>query len=86
MKNAWLNQGGYDMSFDGQNPEVYRDMKKSRYGYICPECGRCVVDYEIWWEEDRIWKGKKVKFKCLLCGEKLVVEWNGEEFKVVKQS
>jgi predicted RNA-binding Zn-ribbon protein involved in translation (DUF1610 family) len=27
------------MSFDGQNPEVYRDMKKSRYGYICPECG-----------------------------------------------
>jgi len=56
------------------------------FQYICPECGRCVVDYEIWWEEDRIWKGKKVKFKCLLCGEKLVVEWNGEEFKVVKQS
>ena len=57
------------------------------FEYVCPECGRHVVDYEVWWKEDDIWKGEIVPFKCLMCGKELFVEWDKDEliFKVIKQ-
>ena len=56
------------------------------FEYRCPKCGICHVDYEIWWEEDNIWKGKKVSFPCPSCGNVLVVEYdkNNHGF-IVKQ-
>ncbi|MFA5152765.1 MAG: hypothetical protein WC554_09415 [Clostridia bacterium] len=51
------------------------------FEYTCPECGKYVIDYEIWWEENEIWKGKKVHFKCHECRKELFVEWNKKEFK-----
>lgn len=51
------------------------------FEYVCPGCLKHIVDYEIWWDEDDIWKGKKISFKCPECGEELFVEWDMENFE-----
>jgi predicted RNA-binding Zn-ribbon protein involved in translation (DUF1610 family) len=60
------------------------DCDLGTFEYVCPECGKYVIDYENWWEEDKIYRGITVSFKCPECGEELIVEWNkhNHEFRV----
>lgn len=51
------------------------------FEYICPVCGKYNVDYEIWWEEDNIWRGNKFSFKCPVCEKDLTVEWDTENYE-----
>jgi predicted RNA-binding Zn-ribbon protein involved in translation (DUF1610 family) len=54
------------------------------FEYVCPVCGKHIIDYEIWWKEDDIWKGNKFSFKCPDCDNDLIVEVDTEnhEYKV----
>lgn len=56
------------------------------FEYKCPACLKYIVNYEIWWNEDEMYYGKKISFKCPECGEELIVEWckNELRFKVSK--
>ena len=50
------------------------------FDYECPECGKHISDYDIWWKNDDIYLGEIVKFQCENCNEKLVVYWNKENY------
>lgn len=56
------------------------------FEYKCPTCLKYICDYEIWWQQDEIYYGRKISFKCSECEEVLIVEWDKEnhEFKVSK--
>ena len=56
------------------------------FEYVCPKCEKYIIDYEIWWKEDNIWKGEEVNFQCPECGELLTVEWgkNNNQYNVKK--
>ena len=45
------------------------------FQYICPHCNESTIDYDVWWEEEKIWKGNPHSFKCEKCGKLLIVEW-----------
>jgi len=49
------------------------------FWYKCPNCGKSTDDYEIWWEEDDIWKGRPFNFQCPYCETALIVKWDMEE-------
>lgn len=51
------------------------------FQYTCPHCNETVSDYDIWWEEDDIWRGNPASFNCEKCNEMLTVEWIRNEFK-----
>jgi len=52
-----------------------------RFVYECPKCMDIVADFEIWWLEDEIYRGRTYEFECINCHEKLNVSYNRDEFE-----
>lgn len=59
------------------------DCDLGTFEYTCPCCGNYNVDYEVWWEDDKIYGGTPHKFKCGDCNENLVVAWDPEEIEYI---
>jgi hypothetical protein len=52
------------------------------FSYQCPVCNWNVDNYEVWWEEDNLYHGKTVEFKCEKCNANLFVVYNKYKFIV----
>jgi len=48
------------------------------FDYKCPECGNFSSNYDIWYKDLEIYKGKKVNFNCEHCRTELIVFWDSE--------
>ena len=57
------------------------DCDLGAFWYTCPHCGKRMDDYEIWWKEDDIWKGKEYAFQCEECKTELIVGYDPEKFE-----
>lgn len=53
-----------------------------RFQYECPRCSAVEDDFEIWFNEDDIYKGEIVFFKCENCNHELYVKYNEFNYKV----
>jgi hypothetical protein len=49
------------------------------FQYECPVCKEVGIDYEVWFEEDKIYDGKICEFTCEFCKAKLFVKWNKDK-------
>lgn len=52
-----------------------------QFQYQCPNCDFIGVDYNIWWEQDSIYTGTRLPFKCSNCESQLRVKWNKNVFQ-----